>query len=103
MQFNDQYVSSSVDVARDEKEFVEMQDTDIPDPAAKKGKALCRFGFPIPPMPKTVLLEPYEGDDTDNLTKLHNKIKNELDEMKDGPCHLMNSSIKLTVLLMNTF
>lgn len=29
----------------------------------KKGKAICRFNFPIPPMPSTVILQPLNDDD----------------------------------------
>ena len=50
----------------------------------KKGKAICRFGFPIPPMPRTVILEPYDGHERDKYEKLYIKIKTTLDDMKAG-------------------
>lgn len=50
----------------------------------KRGKGLCRFGFPIPPICDTVLLESYDGNDKEKYKKLYETIKIELDEMKDG-------------------
>ena len=31
----------------------------------KKGRAICRFNFPLPPMPRTVILEPLSESDLD--------------------------------------
>ena len=82
--FNDQYISCSTEVHHDDKQYVDMQKHRHSRSCRKKGKAICRFGFPIPPMPQTVILEPYQGDDRERLETLFGKIKKELDDMKDG-------------------
>ena len=86
LSFNDKYVSCSLDVRADVTEFVDMQRHRHSRSCRKKGKALCRFGFPIPPMPNTTILEPFEGEDDERsrLEILFTKIKQELDDMKDG-------------------
>ena len=61
LQFNEKYVSCSIDILDHEKQYVDLQRRRHSRSCRKKGKALCRFGFPIPPMPETIILEPYEG------------------------------------------
>ena len=52
----------------------------------KKGKLFVALGFPIPPMPETIILEPYEGDENERirLENIFTRIKNQLDDMKHG-------------------
>ena len=49
----------------------------------KKGKAVCRFGFPLPPLRKTVLLEPLDVD-VDKYKKKYDKIQDNMNKYKDG-------------------
>ena len=58
----DDHVSCSVDVPQVQSQYVDMQKHKHLRSCRKKGKALCRFGFPLSPLPKTTILEPYEGD-----------------------------------------
>ncbi|XP_062600656.1 uncharacterized protein LOC134262299 [Saccostrea cucullata] len=60
--------------------------TNIPELARKKGKDICRFGFPQPPMDSTLILEPLSADESDALTyrEIFTKVKKELADMKEG-------------------
>ena len=49
----------------------------------KGGKTVCRFGFPLPPLPRTMLLEPLETD-VDEYRKKYSDIHNKMNEYKDG-------------------
>ena len=86
LHFNERYVSCSIDIPDHEKQYVDLQRHRHSRSCRKKGKALCRFGFPIPPMPETTILEPYEGDENERirLENIFTRIKNQLDDMKDG-------------------
>lgn len=52
----------------------------------KKGKSICRFNFPLPPMPRTVILSPLDVVDTcmSRGKKNYEKIVLKLEEMKHG-------------------
>lgn len=49
----------------------------------KKGKAICRFNFPIPPMPSTVILEPLNDDDKKLAEKNFMKVATLMNEMNN--------------------
>ena len=49
----------------------------------KKGKAICRFGFPLPPLPRTMLLYPLE-DEVDQLRKKYTELQKAMNENKDN-------------------
>ncbi|KAJ8041127.1 ATP-dependent DNA helicase PIF1 [Holothuria leucospilota] len=52
----------------------------------KKRQGICRFGFPLPPMPKTVILTPAYNSDQEHgkesLSVLYKRIKGYLDGLK---------------------
>ncbi|KAJ8048375.1 hypothetical protein HOLleu_00659 [Holothuria leucospilota] len=51
----------------------------------KKRQGVCRFGFPIPPMPRTMILTPLENvtsDEKEQLSALYDKIKAYLNDLK---------------------
>ena len=55
----------------------------------RKGQNICRFNFPLPPMPKTMILPPLDVKIVDeiSLQKIKDtseKLKKLLDEMKYG-------------------
>lgn len=54
----------------------------------KKGKAICRFNYPIPPMSKTVILHPIDSSTEQiciaDCKKNFDKIAQKLDDMKYG-------------------
>jgi len=47
----------------------------------KKGHPVCRFGFPLPPLRKTVVLEPLETE-VEKYKEMHKKI-NSLHEFEN--------------------
>lgn len=51
----------------------------------KRGKSICRFNFPIPPMPSTVILQPLNDDDESKgvAEKKYLKIATHVNEMKN--------------------
>lgn len=63
LQFIDSHISCSSDVSEDDKKFVKLQKHRHSKSCKKtKAKRLCRFGFPIPPMTETMILEPLPTD-----------------------------------------
>ena len=55
----------------------------------KQGNKICRFNFPLPPMPRTRILEPLtestlEEDELEEVKKNYDQIKCFLDELKYG-------------------
>jgi len=81
--FIDQYVSCTSTVPPDHEYLVDYQRHRHSKGCRKKGKALCRFGFPHPPMRQTQILRPLETDN-DELSETYDKIQEKLKEMKDG-------------------
>ena len=49
----------------------------------KGGKTVCKFGFPLPPLSRTMLLEPLEAN-VDEYRKKYSDIHNKMNEYKDG-------------------
>ena len=90
VQFVDKYITCKNDLQSDEmKELINLQ-THRHAKTCKKGKQkICRFNFPLPPMPESLILNPLEKHCFDevklNEIKKHSdKIKTLLDEMKYG-------------------
>lgn len=55
----------------------------------KAGHKICRFNFPLPPMPRTMILTPlenscYDEETQKNIKENAEKIKEVLDSMKYG-------------------
>jgi len=53
----------------------------------QKGKSICRFKFPQPPFPKTMVLQPlsaHEKKDAKELGKIYEKVSKKLNEYKNG-------------------
>ena len=49
----------------------------------KKGKPICRFGFPLPPLPRTMLLYPLE-ENVDKYKKMNTELLKAMNEYKDN-------------------
>ena len=64
IKFVDSYISCKAD-SDDLSELVNLQRHKHSKTCKKKGRAICRFNFPLPPMPKTVILEPLSESDLD--------------------------------------
>ncbi|XP_062616288.1 uncharacterized protein LOC134278001 [Saccostrea cucullata] len=62
----------------------------------KRGKAVCRFGFPLPPLEESLILEPLECD-VDKYKKMYDDIQKQLNDMKNG-CDLPYKELLSTVL-----
>ena len=82
LKFVDNYLTCS---ANDDEtaHLVELQTHKHSRTCRKKGKAICRFGFPLPPLPRTMLLYPLE-EDVDQFKKKHAELQRAMNENKDN-------------------
>ena len=71
VKFVDKYLTCSVNDA-ETAHLVELQTHKHSRTCRKKGKAICRFGFPLPPLPRTMLLYPLE-EEVDHFRKKYTK------------------------------
>lgn len=96
----DQYVTCSLQ-ENDAllKHLVELQVHKHSKTCKKGGKTVCRFGFPLPPLPKTMLLEPLDVD-VDTYRKKYSVLQEKLNEYKDG-CNLDYDSFLENVIKMS--
>ena len=83
VKFVDNYVSCSNQHDTSMSHLVDLQTHKHSKTCRKKGKAVCRFGFPLPPLRKTVLLEPLDLD-VDKYKKKYDKIQDKMNKYKDG-------------------
>ena len=91
VEFIDQYVSCSSKVV-DSEQIFKGQMHKHSKTCRKYGKAICRFGYPIPPMPRTMILMPLDDTentadeeiDSDTDAKRLNRIETMLVDNKDG-------------------
>ncbi len=80
--FVDSYVSCKAD-----PNLVNLQRHKHSKTCKKRGHAVCRFNFPLPPMPRTMILEPLAETDLDEnvadiLKKALERIRTLLDSIK---------------------
>ena len=61
VQFVDQYLTCNTD-NENTANLVGLQSHKHSRTCRKKGKPICRFGFPLPPLPRTMLLYPLEEE-----------------------------------------
>ncbi len=84
--FVDSYVSCKAD-PNDLTDLVNLQRHKHSKTCKKRGHAVCRFNFPLPPMPRTMILEPLCETDLDEnvadiLKKALERIRTLLDSIK---------------------
>ncbi len=84
--FVDSYVSCKAD-PNDLTDLVNLQRHKHSKTCKKRGHAVCRFNFPLPPMPRTMILEPLSETDleenvADILKKVLERIRTLLDSIK---------------------
>ncbi|CAB4033744.1 Hypothetical predicted protein, partial [Paramuricea clavata] len=84
--FVDSYVSCKAD-SDDLTELINLQRHKHSKTCKKRGNAVCRFNFPLPPMPRTMILEPLSETDLDEnvadiLKKALGQIRSLLDSIK---------------------
>ena len=82
VKFVDKYLTCSVNDA-ETAHLVELKTHKHSRTCRKKGKAICRFGFPLPPLPRTMLLYPLE-EEVDQFRKKYTELQNALNENKDN-------------------
>ena len=82
VQFVDRYLTCSVN-DEETAHLVELQTHKHSKTCRKKGKAICRFGFPLPPLPQTRLLYPLE-EEVDQFKKKYSELQRAMNENKDN-------------------
>ena len=82
VKFVDKYLTCSVNDA-ETAHLVELQTHKHSRTCRKKGKAICRFGFPLPPLPRTMLLYPLE-EEVDHFRKKYTELQKAMNENKDN-------------------
>ena len=82
VQFVDQYLTSNTDNEKTAN-LVGLQSHKHSKTCRKKGKPICRFGFPLPPLPRTMLLYPLE-ENVDKYKKKNTELLKAMNEYKDN-------------------
>ncbi|KAK3108678.1 hypothetical protein FSP39_013177 [Pinctada imbricata] len=82
VEFVNQYITCS-DTNEKVSSLIDLQTHKHSKTCRKKGKAVCRFGFPLPPLRDTMLLEPLEVD-TEKYKQKYNEIQGKINKFKDG-------------------
>lgn len=90
-EFIDKYISCSLDVDNQSKKYVKLQMHRHAKTCRKGGKPICRFNYPIPPFPATIILEPLPNPTSKDKENYKN-IQTYLDGLQD-------KSISFTQLL----
>ena len=80
------------------KGLIELQVHKHSRTCRKKEDKICRFGFPLPPLPKTMVLEPLESD-VDKYKRMYIKLQHKMDGQKNGYGMCYESSLKEVVKL----
>ena len=80
-QFVDNYLTCSTD-NEETVNLVKLQTHKHSGTCRKKGQPICRFGFPIPPFPRTMLLYPLEEEVEKYRTK-YSLLQKVMNECKD--------------------
>ena len=65
------------------KDLIELQVHKHSRTCKKKEDKICRFAFPLPPLPKTMVLEPLESD-VDKYKRMYFKLQRKMNEQKNG-------------------
>ena len=85
--YYDKIISCSTDVKADYNEYIKYQIHRHTKSCLRGRRKKCRFGFPQPPMPKTIILEPFSKDneELEGIAKENwKRIKRMLDDFKLG-------------------
>ena len=82
VQFVDKYLTCNTDNEKTAN-LVGLQSHKHSKTCRKKGKPICRFGFPLPPLPRTMLLYPLE-EDVDKYKKKNTNLLKAMNEYKDN-------------------
>ena len=82
VQFVDQYLTCNTDNEKTAK-LVNLQSHNHSRHCRKKAKPICRFGFPLPLLPRTLLLYPLQ-EEVDKYTKKNTELQKAMNEYKDN-------------------
>ena len=82
VQFVDKYLTCNTDNEKTAN-LVGLQSHKHSRTCRKKGKPICRFRFPLPPLPRTMLLYPLE-EDVDKYKKKNTELLKAMNEYKDN-------------------
>ena len=82
VQFVDQYLTCSAE-KNETLELVKLQTHKHSRTCRKKGKPLCRFGFPLPPLPRTMLLHPLE-EEVEKYKKKSAELQKDMNQFQDN-------------------
>ena len=82
VQFVDKYLTCNTENEKTAN-LVGLQSHKHSRTCRKKGKPICRFGFPLPPLPRTMLLYPLE-EDVDKYKKKNIELLKAMNEYKDN-------------------
>ena len=88
-EFVDKYVTCSNDTSEDMIELMNLQVHKHAKTCKKRGQKICRFNFPLPPMPRSMILQPlpksaYDENELKIIENNSNAIKCLLENMKYG-------------------
>ena len=83
MEFVDKYTSCKANVPEHLRTLVDIQTHKHSKTCRKKGKPVCRFGFPLPPMAKTVILDPLD-EENEMLKKKYSELQVKITNLKDA-------------------
>ena len=81
VQFVDKHLTCSSN-NEESAHLVELQTHKHSRTCRKKGKAVCRFGFPLPPLPETMLLYPLE-ENVEEFKKMYKELQKVMNENID--------------------
>ena len=82
VQFVDQYLTCSKDNEKT-AHLINLQSHKHSRTCRKKGKPICRFGFPLPPLPRTMLLHPLE-ENVDKYKKKNAELQKAMNECNEN-------------------
>ena len=88
----DKFISCSLDVKEEEKPYLNLQYRRHSKTCRKKGKAICRFNYPLPPMRKTRILSKLK----DIEEKLEKKLKDDYSKVEKKLGELWNNERNIT-------
>ena len=80
VEYIDKHVSCSKTI--EFEDLVKLQVHKHSKTCRKKGHPVCRFGFPLPPMQNTVILEPLESE-VDKYKNLYNEMQKKINTLHD--------------------
>ena len=82
VQFGDQYLTCNTD-NENTANLVGLQSHKHSRICRKKGKPICKFGFPLPPLPRTMLLYPLE-EEVDKYKNMNTELQKAMNEYKNN-------------------